>query len=258
MSALTGDSGGGGENEDVLAEELAREQDLRQSDLEEEGRTELSVAAANNLQGADDPSFTSDELDLEQNNCNDCPEVIEPSYPASLNGSLSIPDDTPSVQGSLLSSPGSSVPASRATPSRTTSGSLQPFDRRFQSRLSSSPLQSPRNLSPAFLSPGSRQSSLSSTLTGIGGDGGAEADTPQAPWEVVRWSRLKKVTGQIFSEVGKRNFGRPTCLAVAASLVIGTSKGYILAFDYQQTLKIIIGSGTQGNAPYTHCWEANS
>jgi hypothetical protein len=75
------------------------------------------------------------------------------------------------------------------------------------------------------------------------GDG---ADTPQAPWEVVRWTKLKKITAQIFSEVGKRNFGRPTCLNVTVSLVIGTSKGYILVFDYQQVLKSIIGPGTKG------------
>jgi hypothetical protein len=77
-----------------------------------------------------------------------------------------------------------------------------------------------------------------------------EAETPQAPWEVVRWTKLKKITAQVFSEVGKRNFGRPTCLNVAASLAIGTSKGFILIFDYQQVLKSIIGPGTKGTDPF--------
>ncbi len=71
-------------------------------------------------------------------------------------------------------------------------------------------------------------------------------ETPDAPWEVVRWVKLKKISGQVFSEVGKRNFGRPTCLNVTVSLVIGTSKGFILVFDYQQVLKSIIGPGTKG------------
>jgi hypothetical protein len=104
---------------------------------------------------------------------------------------------------------------------------------------------SPRSLGPpAFLTPRSRQSSLSSNpLFQTQPDG---ADTPQAPWEVVRWTKLKKITGQVFSEVGKRNFGRPTCLNVAASLVVGTSKGFILVFDYQQVLKSIIGPGSKG------------
>jgi hypothetical protein len=65
------------------------------------------------------------------------------------------------------------------------------------------------------------------------------------PWDVVRWTKLRKITGQAFSEVGKRNFGRPTCLAVTTSIVIGTSKGIVLVFDYQQNHKGIIGMGTK-------------
>ncbi|KAF2874939.1 Golgi CORVET complex core vacuolar protein 8-domain-containing protein [Massariosphaeria phaeospora] len=158
--------------------------------------------------------------------------------------SASIPDDTPSIQGSVLSSPGSSVPASQISMRSHRPTSLQPFERRFSSRLSPSPLGSPRGTStPAFLSPRSRQSSISSNLLFQQQPDGA--DTPQAPWDVVRWTKLKKISGQVFSEVGKRNFGRPTCLSVAASLVIGTSKGFILVFDYQQVLKSIIGPGTK-------------
>lgn len=71
-------------------------------------------------------------------------------------------------------------------------------------------------------------------------------ETPQGPWDVVRWTKLRKITGQAFSEVGKRNFGHPTCMAVSTSIVIGTSKGIILVFDYQQSLKTIIGTGTKG------------
>jgi hypothetical protein len=112
--------------------------------------------------------------------------------------------------------------------------------------LSPSPLSSPRAQSPAFLSPHSRQSSVSSQLVLQQLSDGDGTDTPQAPWEVVRWTKLKKITGQVFSEVGKRNFGRPTCLNVTVSLVIGTSKGFILVFDYQQVLKSIIGPGTKG------------
>ncbi|KAL5407222.1 hypothetical protein PMIN03_007294 [Paraphaeosphaeria minitans] len=159
-------------------------------------------------------------------------------------GSTSTPDDTPSIQGSMLSSPSSSVPASHSSlrPHRPTS--LQPFERRFSARLSPSPSASPRAVySPIFLSAHSRQSSLSSNF--LFQSQVDEANTHQSPWEVVRWTKLKKITGQVFSEVGKRNFGRPTCLAVAASLVVGTSKGYILVFDYQQVLKSIIGPGTK-------------
>ncbi|KAF1932405.1 uncharacterized protein M421DRAFT_417122 [Didymella exigua CBS 183.55] len=162
--------------------------------------------------------------------------------PASLE-SASTPDDTPSAQGSMVSSPRSSVAYSYNSP-RANRPALQPFDRRFSSRLSPSPLATPRGASPGFLSAHSRQSSVSSNLLfrQIPDDG---TDTPPAPWDVVRWTKLKMITAQVFSEVGKRNFGRPTCLHVAASLVIGTSKGFILVFDYQQVLKSIIGPGTK-------------
>ncbi|KAF2013429.1 hypothetical protein BU24DRAFT_424427 [Aaosphaeria arxii CBS 175.79] len=168
------------------------------------------------------------------------PRLPRPGSPESTSN----PDDTPSIQGSVLSSPGSSIPASHSSLRGHRPTSLQPFERRFSSRLSPSPLGTPRTVSsPNFLSSHSRQSSLSSNLLfQIQQD---ESDTPQAPWDVVRWTKLKKITGQVFSEVGKRNFGRATCLSVAASLVVGTSKGFILVFDYQQVLKSIIGPGTK-------------
>jgi hypothetical protein len=62
----------------------------------------------------------------------------------------------------------------------------------------------------------------------------------------VRWTKLRKITGQAFSEVGKRNFGSPTCMVVSISIVIGTSRGIVLVFDYQQNLKGVIGQGTNG------------
>ena len=119
--------------------------------------------------------------------------------------------------------------------------SLRPFDRRFQARISS-PSPSPRALSPGFLNIHSRQSLLASQVFHEAGD----SDTTPAPWEVVRWTRLRKITGQAFSEIGKRNFGRPTCIVVSASIALGTSKGIILIFDYHQNLKSIIGHGTKG------------
>ena len=73
-----------------------------------------------------------------------------------------------------------------------------------------------------------------------------DIDSPSPPWEVVRWTKLRKLNGQAFSETGKRNFGSPTCITVCASLVFGTSKGIILLFDYNQNLKMIIGPGTKG------------
>lgn len=158
---------------------------------------------------------------------------------SSAGGSLSIPDDTPSIKGSLASSP--SRHARVSAYGRSPTPSLRPFDRRFQARLSS-PQNSSRAASPAFLQSHSRTTSVNSQLISKVGD----IDADQVPWEVVRWTRLRKITGQAFSEVGKRSFGRPTCITISTTIALGTSKGLILIFDYNQNLKSIIGSGTKG------------
>ncbi|KAM0564606.1 hypothetical protein ACHAPJ_000821 [Fusarium lateritium] len=161
-----------------------------------------------------------------------------------IDSVMSGPDDTPSIQGSFISSPGSSVlPSVASRPGLSSpSPSFRPFDRRFQSRISSSSnLNTPRSSSPAFLSTHSRNVSLSSQFL----LDQADLETPTPPWEVVRWTKLRKLNGHAFSEAGKRNFGSPTCLAVSATIVLGTSKGIILVFDYNQNLKMIIGPGTK-------------
>ena len=159
--------------------------------------------------------------------------------PASPADSGSIPDDTLSLPGSQVSTPARIVSSPRGSVSRTPSGALQPFERRFQSRLSASPSSPSR---PAFLGSHSRQVSLSSQILSQGSE---TREPPLEPWEVVRWTRLRKITGQVFSEIGKRQFGSPTCFAVSAAIIVGTSRGLILVFDYHQTLKNIIGQGTK-------------
>ncbi|TDZ40271.1 Vacuolar protein sorting-associated protein 8-like protein [Colletotrichum spinosum] len=160
-----------------------------------------------------------------------------------IDSLLSVPDDSPSIQGSVISSPSSSVlPSVASRPGLSSpTPSFRPFDRRFQSRISSSSFNnSSRSSSPAFLTGHSRSASLSSGLLDR-----EDTDTLSPPWEVVRWIRLKKLNGQAFSEAGKRNFGTPTCISVSSSIVLGTSKGIILIFDYNQILKTIIGPGTK-------------
>ncbi|KAL5088022.1 hypothetical protein Trisim1_007191 [Trichoderma cf. simile WF8] len=155
----------------------------------------------------------------------------------------SAPGDSPSVQGSRISSPGSSVLPSFASRPGISSPtpSFRPFDRRFQSRIASFNTLSPRPSTPTFVPNHSRHASFNSNFPSEQ----ADTDTPSPPWEVVRWTRLKKLNSYAFSESGRRNFGSPTCLSVSASIVLGTSKGIILVFDYSQNLKTIIGPGTK-------------
>lgn len=162
----------------------------------------------------------------------------------SVDGTASIPDDTPSLRESGLSSPRSDQARSIASPMRNSSPSSsprRPFDRRFHSRLSSSSLLTPRAGSPAFLNAHSRHSSVGSFAL----PPPSEPDESSTPWEVMRWNKLRKLSGQAFSEVGKRNFGAPTSMAVADSMVIGTSRGMVLVFDHQQNNKAVIGAGTK-------------
>ncbi|KAL8857997.1 MAG: hypothetical protein Q9178_005458 [Gyalolechia marmorata] len=160
------------------------------------------------------------------------PDIAE--RPSSADGSLSNPDDTPSLQNSITSSDGRRA---RLSPyARSPTPSVRPFDRRFHARLSPSPQSSPRAASPAFFQPHSRQISVHGLL---------EPEPVRPPWEVVRWTKLRKIAGHAFSEVGKRNFGRPVCMAVSTCIALGTSKGIILVFDYNQDLKSIIGQGTK-------------
>jgi vacuolar protein sorting-associated protein 8 len=116
-----------------------------------------------------------------------------------------------------------------------------PFDRRFSGMLLSSPTPSSQTLSVTYRPSHSRQSSLASTAI----PNHDEADTPQPPWEVVRWTKLKRISTQVFSESGKRNYGRPTVIVIGATIVLGTSKGLTLVFDYHQNLVATIGLGTK-------------
>ncbi|KAK6332799.1 Vacuolar protein sorting-associated protein 8 [Orbilia brochopaga] len=161
------------------------------------------------------------------------------SHLPSPPGSPVIVDDTASVQASVTSSPGSSLPPRRPSLQNGPIPSLRPFDRRFQSRLSlsPSPLASPRPSSPALLNLHSRSSSLSGQGDELDGD----ADEGSTPWDVIRWTKLKKIKAQLYSETGRRAYGDPTCINIFTSIAVGTSKGLILIFDYHQTLTSVVG-----------------
>ncbi|KAI6899739.1 hypothetical protein KC355_g19797, partial [Hortaea werneckii] len=287
MSSISGGLDEGGNNEDVEADETTRTAEARavgrdyssseNSDEDEEHYESLPedsiVGDSEALHDEATVNGESEDLNTELDKQDDSERLDAADDPidesrmgAEADGepigsqgqspflsaadSGSIPDDLPSVQGSRMSSPAPiSVRATRRTPQRTTFGALQPFEKRFESRFSASPSPSPRAGSPAFLTPHSRQFSISSQFSQLSSQassqGEASSEAPIAPWEVIRWTKLRKLSGQAFSESGKRNFGRPTTLAVSALIAVGTSKGLVLGFDYHQTLKVIIGQGTK-------------
>nr|POF07869.1 isoform 3 of vacuolar protein sorting-associated protein 8 like [Quercus suber] len=279
MSSRLRGSSGGGDNEDVEADAAARTEDARplpEASEQYHGNTLDERDEMERDNGLDlgepthDPGLHEDEFGLEDNNheqqddlqlereppvdiSGDIPSDVNPwaspspSRLESVDDSHSIPDDTPSLQGSRLSSPGPvASPLRRKQVLRTASGALQPFERRFESKSFASPTASLRAASPGFLTPHSRQISLSSQISQASSQDDTDpGEISQAPWDIIKWTKLRKITGQAFSELGRRNFGRPTCMAVSALIAVGTSKGIVLGFDYHQTLKIIIGQGTK-------------
>lgn len=64
------------------------------------------------------------------------------------------------------------------------------------------------------------------------------------PWDPIRWAKLRKISGQVFSEEGARTYGTCTCLLAANLIAIGTSKGLVLVFDHYQNLKVVLGPKT--------------
>ncbi|KAL9597089.1 MAG: hypothetical protein Q9219_005372 [cf. Caloplaca sp. 3 TL-2023] len=242
MSAAKDEAGTGPE---LSASDADTDEDNAQEEglSEDERRNKIPHNIEAYRQSSDSAALDSRDLDeAPPSLANSPPNEVSPAEqerPSSADGSFSIPDDTPSVQGSLASS--TSRQARTSAFGRSPTPSLLPFDRRFQARFSPSPQNSSRAASPAFIRPHSRTASVTSQL--FPKSEGIEPD--QAPWEVVRWTKLRRISGQAFSEVGKRSFGRPVCIAISTSIVLGTSKGIILVFDYNQNLKSIIGPGTK-------------
>ncbi|KAL8920959.1 MAG: hypothetical protein Q9208_005985 [Pyrenodesmia sp. 3 TL-2023] len=236
MSAANDEADAGPEistNESEGDPESGQREDEERLDLHSDAQTRTGTIALDQTEtssaAAEDVEF-DDYVEADQSTnlgARDVPEITE--RPSSADGSFSIPDDTPSLQARLSAYPRSPTP------------SLRPFDRRFQARLSPSPQSSSRAASPAFLHTHSRTTSVNSQFIPKSDD----IEPDQAPWEVVRWTRLRKISGQAFSEVGKRSFGRPLCIAISTTIAFGTSKGIILVFDYNQNLKSIIGPGTK-------------
>ncbi|GAO49650.1 hypothetical protein G7K_3799-t1 [Saitoella complicata NRRL Y-17804] len=174
----------------------------------------------------------------------------------SLPDSLSTGDDAPSqrdassyIAGSPAASSVGSISIPAAAAARRPSYLLSPlrsFSGRQVRRLTSqssitqgSPFGTPISPAPSINFAHSRSSSYSSNLADFG------EEAPPAPWEVVRWTKLKKVSTQIFSDAGRRNFGAVSTMAASGLIAAGTTKGLLLIFDFHQTLKSVIGVNTR-------------
>lgn len=162
--------------------------------------------------------------------------------------------------GSIISDSQTEQSASVLTPStKSASASFeaerdraQPSQKSYLSPLRSKRYDSLRSslLPPSTRSPGHLQAhSRSSSMASILRLSEMEDDyTLPKPAEVVKWTKLRKISLQLYGEEGRRRFGQPTCLAVCGTLAVGTSKGLLLIFDYQQSCKCVIGEATLGTS----------
>ncbi|BGP00097.1 putative Late endosome to vacuole transport-related protein [Rhodotorula toruloides ATCC 204091] len=87
------------------------------------------------------------------------------------------------------------------------------------------------------------------------------ANGTSPPARTVKWSSLKRISARVYPQSGatagaaalsqaeqiaKSAMGQPTVMAVSGLIAIGTTKGWVLVFDFGQNLRCVCG--TEGNA----------
>lgn len=166
---------------------------------------------------------------------------LKPAFesPPSTDDTVSIREDLST--GSIGESHGSSASASARAAHRQY---LYPLRSKKYDGLRSSLL--PPSGNSAHLHPHRLQSRSSSATSMLSLSYLVDDHTQPNSRDNVKWIKLRRINERLYSESGRRAFGTPTALAVSGFVAIGTSKGHILVFDYQQVCKHIIGAGTIG------------
>ena len=72
-----------------------------------------------------------------------------------------------------------------------------------------------------------------------------QAEALASSFSSFRWTPLRRISGSVFS--GKSaTMGQPTVLAASGIICIGTAKGWVMVFDYAQTLRCVCGNDAIG------------
>ncbi|CAN6657925.1 hypothetical protein TRVA0_030S00848 [Trichomonascus vanleenenianus] len=120
-----------------------------------------------------------------------------------------------------------------STPDSVASGPAHSLDKRFTTRLAS--MSSIRTSSSNGSNTHFRHiSQASESADNI-------FDSSDSPMEAIRWSKLRKLSNQLYAESAVAKFGTPTAVLPASVIAVGTSEGVVLIFDYHQNLKNILG-----------------
>ncbi|ODV98092.1 hypothetical protein PACTADRAFT_14567 [Pachysolen tannophilus NRRL Y-2460] len=87
--------------------------------------------------------------------------------------------------------------------------------------------------------------SITTTAAIPGSSTGANNIQASTSTKSVKILKLKKISKLLYSEETAIQYGNPTSLTVGELICIGTSKGYIILFDYKQNLKIVLGKDSK-------------
>lgn len=105
------------------------------------------------------------------------------------------------------------------------------IDERFQTRLSS--LSSIIQNKPKIVE---RINTQSHSLDAL-----IDPSSLSTPWEAIRWSKLRRLSSQLYSDIAISSYGRPCVIFPASYICVGTSRGLVLVFDYHQNLLHALG-----------------
>jgi hypothetical protein len=219
MDVTSGRGGSPGHNEDVQRNDADHHSE--HGDDTGAGHT---IGTQNVVSG--DSSDVEDELDIDR-----VPESQVSGSP--LNGSS---QNYSVAQHSAQSSPrsGSRVhsPSISLSESNVLS-QIHTLDKRFETRLGS--MLSKMRPEPAQRSRHQIDTSLAiDELT-------LEAGQTTA-WGAVRWTKLRKLSSQLYSDESSAKYGHPTVMVPASLILVGTTRGHVLAFDFHQNLTAILGN----------------
>ncbi|GAA6032432.1 hypothetical protein JCM8097_008172 [Rhodosporidiobolus ruineniae] len=94
-------------------------------------------------------------------------------------------------------------------------------------------------------------SELPSVTAGSNASSIGRADGSRPPARSVKWSSLKRIAARVFPSPGevsqaeqmaKSSMGKPTVMAVSGLVAVGTTRGWVMVFDFSQNLRCVCGT----------------
>ncbi|KAI9316979.1 Golgi CORVET complex core vacuolar protein 8-domain-containing protein [Dichotomocladium elegans] len=149
---------------------------------------------------------------------------------------------SPGIQMSPTTFSSTPRSASPKAPRRIGSNPALQSSTDFQARTNNGSLLRARLESPSY---NSHSSSEIGTLSDQSPSVSALFGDELEPWEAFRWTPLKKISDQLYSEDLRRQHGLASVLAVSGVIAVGTTRSLVFVYDYSQDLKCILGDSAR-------------